>query len=123
MNLVCKEFVRARDDERGVLVLSGMAGSAQELTDALIVNPYDSDGVARAFEAAFAMTPAEQRTRMRRMRQHVSQASARQWAASLVAAVTDEESARAQAWTAALTASLPTLIAPRPLAVSDVSVS
>jgi trehalose 6-phosphate synthase len=122
MNLVCKEFVRARDDERGVLVLSGMAGASQELSDALIVNPYDSDGVARAFETAVAMTSAEQRTRMRRMRQHVAQASARHWAASLVAAVTEEDP-RPQAWSGALTASLPAIMPPRPLAVSDVSVS
>ena len=123
MNLVSKEFVRARDDERGVLVLSGMAGSAHELTDALIVNPYDSDGVARAFAASFVMTPAEQRTRMRRMRQQVSQASASHWAASLVAAATEEAAGRVLAWPAALTANLPALIAPRPLGVSDVSVS
>ena len=46
MNLVAKEFVAARDDEDGVLVLSALAGAAQELTDALIINPYDVDGFA-----------------------------------------------------------------------------
>ena len=50
MNLVAKEFVAARDDEHGVLVLSALAGAAQELEDAVIINPYDIDAFAAALE-------------------------------------------------------------------------
>ena len=60
MNLVAKEFVAARDDEDGVLVLSALAGAAQELRDALIINPYDVDGFADALMAAIDM-PRDER--------------------------------------------------------------
>ena len=55
MNLVAKEFVASRDDEDGVLVLSALAGAAQELQDALIINPYDVDGFADALIRAIEM--------------------------------------------------------------------
>ena len=72
MNLVAKEFVAARDDEQGVLVLSALAGAAHELEDALIVNPYDADAFAAALERAIEMPRNEQMTRMRAMRKVVS---------------------------------------------------
>ena len=56
MNLVAKEFVAARDDEHGVLVLSALAGAAQELEDAVIINPYDVDAFAAALARAIDMT-------------------------------------------------------------------
>ena len=56
MNLVAKEFVAARDDERGVLVLSQFTGAARELTEALIVNPYDLDEASAALAAALDMS-------------------------------------------------------------------
>ena len=62
MNLVAKEFVAARDDEHGVLVLSALAGAAHELEDALIVNPYDVDAFAAALEQAIEMPRNEQMT-------------------------------------------------------------
>ena len=68
MNLVAKEFVAARDDERGVLVLSHFTGAARELTEALIVNPYDLDEASAALAAALDMPREEQRDRMRSMR-------------------------------------------------------
>ena len=68
MNLVAKEYVAARDDERGVLVLSQFTGAARELTEALIVNPYDLDEASAALAAALNMSPEEQRDRMRAMR-------------------------------------------------------
>ena len=68
MNLVAKEFVAARDDERGVLVLSQFTGAARELTEALIVNPYDLDEASAALAAALEMPLDEQRDRMRAMR-------------------------------------------------------
>ena len=62
MNLVAKEFVAARDDEDGVLVLSALAGAAQELREALIINPYDIDGFATVLERAIDM-PIERAAR------------------------------------------------------------
>jgi trehalose 6-phosphate synthase len=124
MNLVSKEFVRARDDERGVLMLSAWAGAAQELTDALIVNPYDVERVARTFATALSMSPAEQRTRLRRMRQHLALSTARHWAEGMVAAVSEPAAVpEPQPWSAALAATLPTLMSRQPLVASDVSLS
>jgi trehalose 6-phosphate synthase len=84
MNLVAKEFVAARDDERGVLVLSRFTGAARELTDALLVNPYDLDELAETIRAAVTMTPDEQRTRMVRMRQTVREHNIYRWAGLLL---------------------------------------
>ena len=57
MNLVAKEFVAARDDQEGVLLLSTFAGASRELSEALIVNPYDTRGMAEAIEQALIMPP------------------------------------------------------------------
>jgi trehalose 6-phosphate synthase len=84
MNLVAKEFVAARDDERGVLVLSSFTGAARELTDALIVNPYDIDEAAAALAAAINMPPEEQRDRMRVMRAFVSEFNVYRWAGRML---------------------------------------
>jgi trehalose 6-phosphate synthase len=85
MNLVSKEFVSARDDLAGVLVLSRFTGAARELDGALTVNPLDVDGSAAALERALRMDPAEQRARMRRMRTVLSRAGAHEWAADILA--------------------------------------
>ncbi|MGB2713422.1 MAG: trehalose-6-phosphate synthase [Vicinamibacterales bacterium] len=85
MNLVAKEFVAARDDELGVLVLSAFAGAARELRDALVVNPYDLDGAAHALVAALAMSRDEQRRRMSAMRAIVAEHNAYKWAARMLA--------------------------------------
>ena len=71
MNLVAKEYVAARDDEDGVLVLSKFTGAAVELRDALLVNPYDIVGVAEAIHAGLGDGPDERRERMQRMRRQV----------------------------------------------------
>jgi len=84
MNLVAKEFVAARDDAQGVLVLSTFAGAARELPDALVVNPYDAHAVADALERAIAMPAAEQRTRMVRMREVVGHHNAYRWAGRML---------------------------------------
>ncbi len=68
MNLVAKEFVAARTDLKGVLVLSEFTGAARELTEALIVNPYDLEGSSDALAAALSMPREEQADRMRSMR-------------------------------------------------------
>ncbi len=84
MNLVAKEFVAARDDDRGVLVLSAMAGAAQELQDALIINPYDVDEFARVLATAVAMPTAEQERRMRAMRKVVAGRNVFGWASDIL---------------------------------------
>jgi trehalose 6-phosphate synthase len=84
MNLVAKEFVAARDDERGVLVLSSFTGAARELTEALITNPYDLDEASTALAAAVTMTPQEQRDRMRAMRSLISHFNVYRWAGRML---------------------------------------
>lgn len=81
MNLVAKEYVASQVDETGVLLVSEMAGSAQELTDALIINPYDPDGLADAVKQALEMPEKERRRRMRRMRAHLEQHDIHAWVA------------------------------------------
>ena len=84
MNLVAKEFVAARDDDDGVLVLSKFTGAAVELGDALLVNPYDVEGVAEAIHKGLEMPRAERRTRMQRMRRQVMEHNVYRWAATLL---------------------------------------
>jgi trehalose 6-phosphate synthase len=84
MNLVAKEFVVAREDLRGVLVLSSFTGAARELTDALIVNPYDIEEASAALAAALAMSPEEQRDRMRSMRSFVAEFNVYRWAGRML---------------------------------------
>jgi trehalose 6-phosphate synthase len=84
MNLVAKEFVSAREDERGVLVLSQFTGAASELTQALIVNPYDTERTAETFAAALTMSVPEQEARMRAMRQQVSEFNVYRWAGRMI---------------------------------------
>ncbi|MBI4998342.1 MAG: trehalose-6-phosphate synthase [Rhodocyclales bacterium] len=84
MNLVAKEFVAARDDERGVLILSQFTGAARELPEALIVNPYDADQCAAALHLALIMPAAEQRDRMRLMRGLVSEFNVYRWAGRML---------------------------------------
>jgi trehalose 6-phosphate synthase len=79
MNLVAKEFVASREDERGVLILSQFTGAARELPEALIVNPYDADQSAAALHMALTMPEAEQRDRMRLMRSLVSEFNVYRW--------------------------------------------
>ena len=84
MNLVAKEYVASRDDERGVLILSQFAGASRELVDALIVNPYDIEQTARAILLAIHMPPDEQRSRMRRMRHIVREFNVYRWAGRML---------------------------------------
>jgi trehalose 6-phosphate synthase len=84
MNLVAKEFAAARTDEDGVLVLSQFAGASGELTDALLINPYDIDQLAESIAQAIEMPAAERRTRMRQMRRVIRDHNVYRWAAELV---------------------------------------
>lgn len=87
MNLVAKEFVASRTDEGGVLVLSEFAGAAAELTDALLVNPYDVDGVADAMHHALTMDAIERRRRMVGLRSRVLGHDIHHWTASFLDAL------------------------------------
>src|SRR5215467_5554129 len=89
MNLVAKEFVASREDERGVLNLSTFAGAAHELSDALLVNPYDVSQLARTIHRALEMPETEQAERMQRMRHIVRQHNVYRWAAHLLSDLTD----------------------------------
>jgi trehalose-6-phosphate synthase len=84
MNLVAKEFVAARDDEQGVLMLSQFTGAARELSESLIVNPYDIEQSAAAMHVALTMSPEEQRTRMRSMRSLVQEFNVFRWAGRML---------------------------------------
>lgn len=84
MNLVAKEFVAARDDERGVLVLSHFAGASKELTEALIVNPYDLEEACLALATALRMPADEARDRMRAMRALLAEFNVYRWAGRML---------------------------------------
>ncbi|HVJ59797.1 MAG TPA: trehalose-6-phosphate synthase [Burkholderiaceae bacterium] len=84
MNLVAKEFIAARDDEQGVLILSQFAGAARELHEALIVNPYYTEEVAEALHRALQMSPQERRERMRSLRRMVREFNVYRWAARML---------------------------------------
>ncbi len=90
MNLVAKEYVAARSDDRGVLVLSEFAGAADELASgALLVNPHDIDGMKDIIVAAAHMDAREQRKRMRKLRRRVLSDDVAKWSASFLAALTE----------------------------------
>lgn len=84
MNLVAKEFVASRDDEQGVLILLTFAGASRELTEALIVNPYDTAAMAESLNTALCMRPEEQRERMHLMRQQVRDQNVYRWAGRML---------------------------------------
>lgn len=87
MNLVAKEYVAARHDERGALVLSEFTGAADELGQAVHVNPHDIDGLKAAVVQAVVMAPREQRRRMRAMRRRVGEHDVQRWAQDFLAAL------------------------------------
>jgi trehalose 6-phosphate synthase len=87
MNLVAKEFVAARSDNAGVLVLSESSGAANELRSALLVNPHDVDGVAAALLKAAGTDPAEQARRMRHMRRAIRRNTVFDWSRSFLDAL------------------------------------
>ncbi len=84
MNLVAKEFVAAREDERGVLVLSRFTGAARELSEALVVNPYDLEEASAALATALAMPAEQQAERMRAMRRLVAEFNVYRWAGRML---------------------------------------
>lgn len=84
MNLVAKEFLVARSDEQGVLILSKFTGASRELPEALIVNPYDIEEASSALSLALKMSPEEQRARLRAMRRLVAELNVYRWAGRML---------------------------------------
>ncbi len=84
MNLVAKEFVASSVDERGALILSLFTGASRELTDAVLVNPYDTDRFAEAIKEVLEMPASERQRRMHRMRAVVQENNVYKWAAEIV---------------------------------------
>jgi trehalose 6-phosphate synthase len=85
MNLVAKEYAASRIDEQGVLVLSEFAGAADELVDAILVNPHDHEAVRRSILEAVDMRPKDARERMIALRDSVARSDVRQWASDFLA--------------------------------------
>ena len=88
MNLVSKEFIAARNDESGVLILSKFTGASRDLTGAIVINPYSAEETADAIYQSLTMPPAEQRRRMKKMRDSVKNYNVYRWAAEFIRAVT-----------------------------------
>jgi trehalose-6-phosphate synthase len=89
MNLVAKEFIASRTDSRGALILSTFTGAANELSDALLVNPYDVDQLAHAIKQGLEFDEEEQYARMSRMRKIVYENNVYRWAANLLSDLTE----------------------------------
>lgn len=87
MNLVAKEFISARNDLKGVLLLSRFTGASRELTEALLINPYDASETADILSDALAMPQEEQTRRMQAMRQTVEDHNIYDWACDLITAI------------------------------------
>lgn len=88
MNLVAKEYVAARSDSLGVLILSQFAGASRDLKDAIIVNPHNTEEIGVAIHTALKMLPTEQKRRMNNLRTSVRDYNVYRWAAELIKAVT-----------------------------------
>ena len=89
MNLVAKEFIAAREDEQGALILSSFTGAAHELTDALLINPYDVQQLADAIYQALDLSSEQQVARIARMRKTIHEYNVYRWAAHLLSDLTE----------------------------------
>ncbi|MFZ5480574.1 MAG: bifunctional alpha,alpha-trehalose-phosphate synthase (UDP-forming)/trehalose-phosphatase, partial [Myxococcota bacterium] len=98
MNLVAKEFVATRNDERGVLVLSEFAGAAAELAEAVVVNPHDVDGMADALDRALSMPEEEQAERLRAMRDRLREHDVHAWARGFLRVLGEDAAPPARHW-------------------------
>lgn len=87
MNLVAKEFVAARSDNAGVLVLSRFTGAVRDLKEAIIINPYSAEQTAKAIHEALIMSPEQQSVRMKKMRASVKNNNVYHWAAEFIKSV------------------------------------
>ncbi|MFQ5966828.1 MAG: trehalose-6-phosphate synthase [Acidimicrobiia bacterium] len=89
MNLVAKEYLASRTENSGVLVLSEFAGASEQLREALIVNPYDLDGLAATLERAVELSEDEQRRRLSSLRRRVRRSDVHAWAAQSLEVIAD----------------------------------
>jgi trehalose 6-phosphate synthase len=89
MNLVAKEYVVAREDQDGVLILSQFTGASHELKDALLINPYDTTQTAEMIRRALEMPLDERHARMQRMRKVVRKHNVYRWAAELISELSE----------------------------------
>lgn len=96
MNLVAKEFIVAKEGSKGVLILSEFAGSASELVEAIIVNPYDEESVADAIYAALTMPEEEQERRLKVMQERVRKYSVIRWAEDFIEKLADVKEDQAE---------------------------
>jgi trehalose 6-phosphate synthase len=94
MNLVAKEYVAARSDDDGALILSRFTGASQELRDALLINPYDVEDTAEAIHTAITLSAQDRRSRMARMRSQVREHNIYGWAGLLLAELARMPAAR-----------------------------
>ena len=92
MNLVAKEYVASRIDDTGVLVLSELAGAAEELVEAVLVNPYDVEAIALRLKEALEMSPEAQAESMRAMREKVNRNTLERWAEAFLTALCESSS-------------------------------
>jgi alpha,alpha-trehalose-phosphate synthase [UDP-forming] len=83
MNLVAKEFVASQVERKGVLICSEFAGAAEELNNALLINPYDVESVADTLKQAIEMSAEERTRRMTRLQEHVSEHNIYKWLAEI----------------------------------------
>ena len=88
MNLVAKEYVAAKSDTSGILVLSKFTGAARELKDAVQINPYSIEEFADGLKFACEMPPEEKKKRMENMRQQIAENNVYKWAASIITSLT-----------------------------------
>jgi trehalose 6-phosphate synthase len=92
MNLVAKEFIAAQDPaDPGMLVLSRFAGAAEQLKDALLVNPYDTQGTAQAIQRALTMPLEERRSRHANLLRSIREQNIHWWTRSFLAALAEPE--------------------------------
>ncbi|OGS33696.1 MAG: trehalose-6-phosphate synthase [Elusimicrobia bacterium RIFOXYC2_FULL_34_12] len=84
MNLVAKEFISANVDIKGILMLSKFTGAARELKDAVLVNPYDTEGFADAIKMAIEIPPNEKKEQIKRMREHIQENNIYKWAGKFI---------------------------------------
>jgi trehalose-6-phosphate synthase len=87
MNLVAKEYIAARHDEKGVLILSQFTGASRELSEALIVNPYNTFEMAESINTALTMSSLEQTRRMKKMREKLKNNNVYRWSADILKAL------------------------------------
>jgi trehalose 6-phosphate synthase len=87
MNLVAKEYVASRVDGDGALILSEFAGASRELSDAILINPFDEGETAEAIRQALEMPEEERRRRMQKMRAVVAENNIYRWAGKIISAL------------------------------------